>query len=70
MRGAYKGSMSELLGVGSILFFFFEFALQVILLPHWPTVPLHLQTRIQGRPTAVEKQQMLWSRLEKKENRI
>lgn len=38
-----------------------------MLLPHWPTVPLHLQTLIQGRPTAVEKQQMLSSRLEKKE---
>lgn len=48
-------------------FFFFEFALQVILLPHWPTVPLHLQTLIQGQPTAVEKQQMLLCRLEKRE---
>lgn len=37
-----------------------------MLLPCWPTVPLHLQTLIQGRPTAVEKQQMLSRRLGKK----
>lgn len=43
MSRGYKASMTKLLGLGSIFFSLLSGrALQVMLLPRWPSVPLHL----------------------------